>query len=166
MSMEGNSETPRESINLWRITKQKHASNAFSGEGPRRFGARWNHRGTAVVYASDSLALAALELFVHLGRQGLQIRFVYFRIHVPADVSISSMDPKSLPADWRKKPPPTSTMDIGTHWADSNESAVLGVPSAIVPVGMNYLLNPNHPQYAKIEISSPEPFTLDPRMWK
>ena len=151
---------------LWRITKQKHASIAFTGEGPKRFGARWNHRGTPVVYASDSLALAALELFVHLGRQGLHIRFVYFRIQIPDDVTISSIDPKSLPADWRKKPPPTSTKDIGTRWANSDESAVLTVPSAVVPVGANYLINPMHPQFTRIEISSPEPFTLDPRMWK
>ena len=151
---------------LWRITKQKHASIAFTAEGAKRFGARWNHRGTPVVHASDSLALAALELFVHLGRQGLHIRFAYFRIQIPEDVSISSIDPESLPRDWRKKPPPTSTMDMGSQWAHSNESAVLAVPSVVVPVGANYLINPNHPQYKKIEISSPESFTLDPRMWK
>ena len=166
ISAQGNSESPHRPLTLWRITKKKHGLYAFTGEGPKRFGGRWNQRGTTVVYASDSLALAALELFVHLGRQGFHIQFVFFRIEVPDTISIVTIDPKSLPGDWRKQPPPTSTKEIGTRWADSNESVVLAVPSVIVPEGTNYLINPNHPDYSQLKVSDPTSFSLDPRMWK
>ncbi len=61
---------------VWRIVKKSRAGEAFSGEGARRYGGRWNHRGTAVVYVADSLSLAALELFVHIGSayKGMELR--------------------------------------------------------------------------------------------
>ena len=62
-------------ISVFRLIKEKHASDAFVGEGSRRFGGRWNHKGVAVVYLSDTLSLAALEQFIHLGREGLHNKF-------------------------------------------------------------------------------------------
>lgn len=153
-------------IEAWRITKKKPASEAFKGEGARRFGGRWNHKGISVVYASDTISLAALEQFIHLGREGLHISFVYFHIQIPDDIVVSSVERSSLPKDWRKEPPPHSTKDIGTEWAKSNHTAVLSVPSDIVPVGKNYLLNIHHPEFSKLLINDPEPFSFDPRMLK
>lgn len=153
-------------ITAFRLVKEKHASDAFWGEGSRRFGGRWNHKGVAVVYLSDSLALAALEQFIHLGREGLHIRFVYFIIEVPDHVSVSAIEHSALPEDWRKEPPPNSTKDLGTQWAESKPSALLRVPAVIVPIGCNYLLNIHHPETGDMKISDPEPFTFDPRMWK
>ena len=122
--------------------------------------------GIPVVYASDTLSLAALEQFIHLGREGLHISFMYFRIQIPDTVAISSIGTEALPKDWREEPPPHSTKEIGTKWANSNQTAVLRVPSVIVPVGKNYLLNVYHPDFVKLLIGDPQSFMFDPRMLK
>jgi len=153
-------------ITAFRVIKEKHASEAFVGEGSRRFGGRWNHKGVAVVYLSDTLSLAVLEQFIHLGREGLHIPFVYFTIEMPDHVSVSIIELDSLPKDWRQEPPPNSTKDLGTKWAKSKSSALLRVPAVIIPIGFNYLVNITHPEFNALKISDPKPFTFDPRMWK
>ena len=151
-------------IPAWRITKRAHAKVAFSGEGARIAGGRWNLPGGTVVYASSTLALAALETFVHLGEEGLGIAFVYFRIEIPDSVSIARCD--RAPRGWRAEPPGEPSMRYGSDWLRESRSAVLDVPSAIVQVERNLLLNPRHPDFAKLIISRPKAFTFDPRMWK
>lgn len=153
-------------IRAWRIVKARHAGDAFSGEGARLAGGRWNHRGTTVVYASDSLALAALELFVHLGKARSALSFVFFRIEIPDNVRVESISVDGLPANWRDQPPPDATKDLGTRWVKAGKSAVLRVPSVLVPVESNHLLNPVHPEFRSIRIGAPEPFAFDPRMGK
>jgi RES domain-containing protein len=149
----------------WRIVKASRSRDAFSGEGARRYGGRWNHAGTAVVYLADSPALAALEQFVHLGRAHATLSFVAFPVHIP-DELIAVFDPRRLPANWRELPAPPETKEIGTGWVVSASSAVLKIPSVLVPVEHNYVLNPAHPDFDRIEIGKPEPFSFDPRMWK
>lgn len=153
-------------IRAWRIVKARHAGDAFLGEGARLAGGRWNNRGTAVVYASDSLALAALELFIHLGKARFALSFVSFRIEIPDDVRVESIPVEELPANWRDEPPPDATKDLGTRWPKAGTSVVLRVPSVLVPEEFNFLLNPSHPEFRDIRIGSPEPFTFDPRMQK
>ncbi len=152
-------------LTAWRLVKARHADGAFSGEGARRYGGRWNRPGTAVVYLADSLALAALEQFVHLGRAHASMAFVAFRVRIPADL-VEELPTRDLPANWRQQPPPRQTMDIGSRWAAGGASAVLRVPSVVVPVEHNYVLNPNHADFARIDIDAPVPFGFDPRMWK
>jgi RES domain-containing protein len=122
-------------IAAFRLVRKNHESEAFGGEGSRRFGGRWNHKGTSVVYLSDTLSLAALEQFIHLGREGLHLSFVYFEVLIPERISVSKIEPHKLPRDWRSEPPPNSTKDIGTRWVQSGSSALLEVPSAIIPIG-------------------------------
>jgi RES domain-containing protein len=153
-------------ITAWRIAKQNRAGEAFSGEGAYRYGGRWNHRGTRVVYISDSLALAVLEQFVHLGRAAIRLRFVSFRVEVPDRVAMEVFDRGHLPKDWRAEPTPDSTKDIGTAWAERGAAALLKVPSVLVPVEYNFILNPAHPDFGRLAVRNPEPFSLDPRMWK
>lgn len=153
-------------ITAFRVVKERHASDAFSGEGSRRFGGRWNHKGTAVVYFSDTLALAALEQFIHLGREGLHITFVYFVIDIPEQVPVKEIEFGALPEDWRREPPPNSTKKLGTRWVKSKESVLLRVPSVILPIGFNYIADVTHPEFNDIKISEPQPFTFDSRMWK
>lgn len=153
-------------IAAFRVVKEKHAADAFTGEGSRRFGGRWNRKGVAVAYLSDTLALAALEQFIHLGREGLYIPFVYFTIEIPDHVSVEAIEPGSLPEDWRREPPPGSTKNLGTQWAKSKTSALLRVPAVILPIGFNYIANITHPEFRDIKISDPASFTFDSRMWK
>ena len=152
-------------ITAWRLVKAGRFRDAFSGDGARRYGGRWNRQGTAVVYLADSLALAALELFLHLGKAHAALEFVSFRVRIPGEL-IKRLAPKDLPADWRREPPPQETMEVGSTWVESASSAVLKVPSVFVPVEYNYILNPDHADFGRINVGDPVPFHFDPRLWK
>jgi RES domain-containing protein len=82
---------------------------------------------------------------------------------VPEEL-IESLDQRELPQDWRAMPEPDSTRDIGTKWVAEGGSAVLAVPSVVVPSEFNYLLNPTHPDFSKIKIGTPKPIDWDPRL--
>lgn len=146
----------------WRIVKEIHASTAFDGEGAWRFGGRWNSPGTRVVYCSANLSLAALENLVHLNPP---VAFKYVAVGLEFDDRlIETMEAKRLPADWTEEPPPPSTMEIGDRWAKEGRSAVLLLPSAIIPSESNYLLNPSHRDFQKIIIRKPVAFSFDSRL--
>ena len=153
-------------ITAWRLDKAKHAKVAFTGEGARRVSGRWHHAGIPVVYLSESLALSVLEKLVHMGFDASHIKFVYFKIEIPDSVSVEKLKASALPDDWTAEPPQDSTKDIGSHWARETRTAVLRVPSVLVPRSWNYLLNPAHRDFKKIRISDPIPFVFDARMWK
>ena len=146
----------------WRIVKAKHAATAFSGEGAAKTGGRWNSRGVPVVYASSTKSLAALETLVHLNPP-VPFKYVAFRLQFDAAL-VENIPLNRLPADWRVEPPPPSTNAIGDAWLREVRSAVLALPSVIVPGELNYLLNPAHPAFKKISISKPEGFIFDPRL--
>lgn len=148
----------------FRLIKAKHAATAFSGEGARLVGGRWNLPGTPLVYTSETLSLAALETFVHLQPVDKRIRYVWFKVTIPANVPIDSQ--ASLPASWRSSPPSEASQAVGTAWAKQMSSTVLRVPSILVPGEHNLLLNPQHPQFKRLKISEPEPFDFDGRLWK
>ncbi len=153
-------------ITAWRLEKEKHAKDAFTGEGARRVSGRWHHEGIPVVYISESLALSVLEKFVHLGFDASHIKFAYFKIEIPDSVQIEKLKASDLPDDWTKEPPRDSTKDIGSNWVRKAATAVLRVPSVLVPRSWNYLINPTHGNFNKIRISDPIPFVFDARMWK
>lgn len=151
-------------LKAYRIVKARHAPAAFSGEGARLAGGRWNRPGEAVVYTSASLALAAIETFIHLGDDSLHIRFVYFKIEIPDAVGVQHC--VRAPPNWRAEPPQEESMRCGSAWLRANRMAVLEVPSAIVPSEKNYLLNPRHADFRRIRMGRALPFVFDPRMWK
>lgn len=150
----------------WRLVKKARARTAFDGEGARLFGGRWNQPGTSVVYASSNPALAALETFVHMQRAAYGIDYVVFKIDVPKTVRSETAELSTLPSNWRALPAPQETQDFGTRWANGGTTAVLVVPSILVPDGWNVVLNSRHPDFARIVIGKPEPYSFDPRMWK
>lgn len=150
------------SVRAFRLVKSKHADTAFSGEGARLAGGRWNLPGTPLVYTSESLSLAALETFVHLQPVDKRIRYVWFQVTVPATVAIDKL--ASLPRSWRDSPPSEASQSAGTRWAKQANSAVLRAPSILVPGEYNLLLNPLHPQFKRLKISKPQPFEFDGRL--
>lgn len=139
---------------------------AFDGEGARVFGGRWNRPGTPVVYTSGTLALAALEIFVHLDVPESAANLVAVPADVPASVLVGTVPASDLPARWREYIAPEVLADIGARWAQARQTAVLAVPSAVIPQESNYLLNPAHALFSKIRIGTAERFSFDPRMWK
>lgn len=150
----------------WRLVKARHAASAFDGEGARRFGGRWNARGTAAVYLSSSLSLAALELFVHLLPEDARLSFVAIRVEFPTSMKIDVLPDAQLPINWRAEPSPDSCKALGSLWLEKSTHALLRVPSIIVPSETNFLLNPTHVDVKKMIIHKPEPFGFDARMWK
>jgi len=153
-------------IQAWRLVRERHVQDAFTGEGARLYGGRWNSRGAPVVYVGGSLALTALEQFVHLRSVESTILFFYMSVQIPDDVDVAEIELSLLPDDWREEPAPDSTKEVGDRWLMGGATVGLRVPSVIVPVEYNYLLNPRHRDFSRVKIGVPEPFSFDPRMWK
>ena len=150
-------------IRAWRLIKAEHADDAFSGEGARRGGGRWNSKGVRVVYTSGSLSLATLEVLVHTPFYSALKNYVC--IPIDFDPSLShSITTEDLPDNWAADPVPQSVRDVGDRWVQNQESVILKVPSAIIPVEYNYLINPSHPDFEKVVIRSPQKFAFDPRL--
>lgn len=152
------------SVHTFRLVKARHAATAFSGEGARLVGGRWNLAGTPLVYTSESLSLAALETFVHLQPVDKRIRYVWFQVTIPANVAIDKL--ASIPKSWRDSPPSEATQSAGSRWAKQAAAPALRVPSILVPGEYNLLLNPLHPQFKRLKMSKPQPFEFDGRLWK
>jgi RES domain-containing protein len=144
----------------WRIVRRSRSAEAFSGEGARRYGGRWNSPGLRIVYASDSLSLAALETLVHINPY-TPMAFVYFALEWPADITEEIASP---PTGWDISPSGPASQRVGDAWCEAGRSAVLAVPSVLVPAQRNFLLNPGHPDFSQIKIHPPQPFTFDPRL--
>ena len=149
---------------VWRICSRKH--RRLDGEGARRYGGRWNHTGTSIVYTSGSLSLAVLELFVHVDINTAPGDLVAIQVDIPDTLTIETVKIGSLPRDWRHYPGAEALKDIGTAWAEKASTAILAVPSAVIPEERNYLLNPAHRHFKRIRIRKPVVFRFDPRMWK
>ena len=150
-------------VTTWRICAPRYAGTAFSGEGTRIHGGRWNSKGRAVVYASESVSLAVLEQLVHVEDPAVLDAFVVVCATLDGD-AIEVLPPSSLPDDWRTYPAPPSTRRIGDAWLSEARSLALRVPSVTVRGQHNYLINPAHPDFTSIEVSEPEPLDLDPRI--
>jgi RES domain-containing protein len=151
---------------IWRICKRRHVSSAISGIGAEKYGGRWNRKGDRMVYASSSLSLASLELFVHLEPAYVPNDLRAITATVPDSASIEELEAADLPANWRYYPAPSVLQDIGSNWLRKRRSFLLIVPSAVNPEEKNVLLNPLHPQVATLADVASKAFHFDPRMWK
>jgi len=149
-------------LEAWRLVKAEHAAAAFSGEGAAKTGGRWNSRGVAVVYASATRSLAALETLVHLNPP-MKFRYQLIRADFN-ETLVEWLNLAALPADWNLEPPPRITRMLGDNWVRASRSAVLAVPSVIMPEETNYVLNPAHPDFGQIAIGKPAKFAFDPRL--
>jgi len=149
---------------VWRLLTARFAKTAFSGEGARLYGGRWNRKGVPMVYTAGSQSLAVLEMLVQ--DEPLRTRYVMIPVTLPKNLKIEGITSDQLPADWRNLGTREQLQAIGSDWAKRRSSAVLAVPSSVIPAETNYLLNPLHPSYAKIEIGEPQDFITDLRLKK
>lgn len=150
-------------VRAWRIIKTRYSADAFSGEGARLYGGRWNSSGIAMVYTAGSKSLATLELLVHLHTTSVLPSFSICPVDFD-DSLVKLLDPATLPRDWRESPPPISLRAVGDDWILRGSSAVLRVPSAVIESEYNYLINPAHKDFKKLVIGGMEVFELDPRL--
>lgn len=148
----------------WRVDRAKWAATSFSGKGAAAAGGRWNPTGLHVVYASEHLATTSLEKFMHLPKPiPPRMTFVQFALEF-CGVAIERPLPSTLPRNWRAEPVAAESQKFGAAWYEGGRTAVLAVPSAIIPEETNYVLNPAHPDFAKIMISKSVRFVFDPRL--
>jgi RES domain-containing protein len=150
-------------IRAWRLCKRSRVASAFDGRGAAQNPGRWNGSGIAVVYTAESRSLASLEVLVHTEDTQVLAAMSWAMIPVSIDESlIESL--QGLPVDWRELPAPVSTREVGTRWVAESRSAVLRVPSIVVDGEFNYVLNPRHADFARLEIGEPLQFSFDPRL--
>ena len=148
---------------VWRIARA--AFQALDGEGARLNGGRWNGEGTAVVYASGSLSLAALELLVHVEPLSMPADLVAMEIEVPDRAGLGAVaELARLPDGWREYPAPEWEAELGDTWVRDGTFLWLAVPSAVVPEERNVLLNPAHEAMRKVRVRSVRPFRFDERL--
>ena len=153
-------------ITVWRLVAAQFEATAFSGEGAALFGGRWSGRGRRAVYAAQTAALSVLEAVVHLETLPLPEEFRLFEMTFDdSDMNVEDVrDGTPLPPDWSATRTSDAVQKLGDDWMARGSSAVLRVPSAVVPVEDNFLLNPAHPDFAAVEIAAPRPLRLDPRL--
>jgi RES domain-containing protein len=147
-------------LTVYRICKAKYPAN--DGEGARRAGGRWNHKGTAILYCGATASLCALEVLAHSSM--LPADMIVVQARVPNSLPIQTVEESDLPPGWSSPIPSKKTQDLGTDWVRSGATAVLSVPSVIIPSERNFLLNPAHPDFARIRFFPPRPFTFDTRL--
>ena len=119
-------------IIAWRIVGSRYKDDAFSGEGARLRGGRWNSKGIPMVYTAGSLALATIEMLVNLPGPKLLENFFRIPVHIPLNLIIE-LPLDQLPGDWDSRPISPSIKTIGGRWVKKRKSVVLKVPSVVVP---------------------------------
>jgi RES domain-containing protein len=145
-------------MELWRISNYAD----LSGAGGIRAAGRWHSRGRRIVYLADHPASALLEMLVHLDRDLLPTTYRLLRIVVAETIVIEPVGADTFLSDWRNRP--AVTREIGDLWLDRSSSALLQVPSVIVPNSQNFLLNPGHPDAANVAVAEVIDAPFDPRL--
>ena len=151
-----------ETRTMWRITTRRFADQAFSGEGARLYGGRWNRIGQSVIYTAQSRSLALLEMLVQ--DEPLRAHYVLIPAHFSESVSLETLAAKVLPRDWRTHAGREALQNLGGEWLRQSRSCVLAVPSAVMPAELNFLINPLHPDFKHITLGAPETLNTDMRL--
>lgn len=152
-------------LKIYRIAKKQYVDD-LSGEGARLFGGRWNKKGHSMLYFSESLSLCVLEILVHLDYQFLPNDYQYIEVEIPDNCIYPKLKLNDLDDVWRNNPPPFYTQKIGSDWLLLNTHLAMQVPSAILPVQHNILINPKHSKISDVKIIKKENLDLDKRILK
>jgi RES domain-containing protein len=150
---------------VYRVLRKAYARAPLDGEGDYRYGGRWSSPGTRLAYASEHQSLAMLEYFAHLDADDAPPDLVLVTAEIPDDLPKERVEAEDLPTRWRGSPAPAELARIGDDFVQRAEACVLIVPSALAPHENNWLLNPQHPSFRKVVVSSVEALSYDPRMF-
>ena len=151
-------------MRLWRVCRRPFSKTPLDGRGGLVAHGRWHTARRLVVYASESLALASLEVLVHCDIDLLPSDMVAIEIDVPKRINLGEVAVATLPRSWRAHPAPRATQQIGNDWLDAGKEAVLRVPSVVVPTESNFLLNPLHPGIRDLRVMRRLAFRFDERL--
>lgn len=148
----------------WRLIKSRFAEDPLSTTGVIASGGRWNLPGAPLLYCSEHLSLAALEILVHLAPDSRHVTFLALKIAIPGDALTTHWELSDLPSGWRSIPGNATCKERGSAWARAQSQLVLSVPSAIVPQERNLLVNGLHPAFRHVHVKSAVAFAFDPRL--
>ncbi|ESQ86872.1 hypothetical protein ABAC460_21890 [Asticcacaulis sp. AC460] len=155
-------------VSVWRIATDTpdYTADDLSGAGAKTTGGRWNRQGTPLLYAAQSVALACLETFVHLRGNNLPFNRYLVRFDIPDAVWVRAerLDRDTAPVGWDALPTGKVSLDFGDGWALSRRSAILVVPSIVVPEESNILINPHHSDAASVTAVKLRRWQYDSRM--
>jgi len=152
-------------IRVYRILRKPYSKSPLDGEGAYRFGGRWSSPGTRLAYTAEHLSLAMIEYFVHIDASDPPKDLVVVAADIPDAISRVAVTQRKLPSNWRQIPAPSALAAIGDSFAAERKSAVLVLPSALVPSESIWLINPLHPEFPKIQVHPAEPFRYDARFF-
>ena len=139
-------------MRVWRIAKTRHAGNVgkmLNGEGARQLGGRWNSVGVPATYCAETSSLAALEILVHVAGEDW-LPYSILDIEIPDELIV---EPTGATDDTR-----SAGDELLRHWL------AIAVPSAVNGLERTVVINPNHPDFARIKIGKIRPFVLDQRL--
>lgn len=151
-------------MRVWRISLGKYASACLTGAGGLYVSGRWHHRGQPIVYTSATPSLAALEMLVHVDAALAPPDLRLIEIEFPDELTVEVCDPATLTADWTAFPAPVELQTFGSTWLAEQRTSVLNVPSAVLPIERNYILNPVHLDSKHVRVVGEQPFSFDPRL--
>ena len=151
-------------MRVWQICRKPYVDAALDGSGGMYTSGRWHSKGNPIVYTASSAALAALEVLVHVDPLTAPADLRLLAIELPDDLSIEVLEPITLPEGWHSVPAPAALQTLGSSWLTSGRTAALNVPSAVIKVERNFLLNPRHPEVQRVRILSDEAFSFDTRL--
>jgi len=146
---------------VYRISNCKFISD-LSGTGAAMYGGRWNSEGVYILYTAGSPSLAMLESLVHFGGR-IVGDYCQIAIEIP-DKSILEITEEELPKNWRESPAPDALKSFGNKFIAEGEFLMLKVPSVLVPDEANYLLNPQHPDFKKVQVLVKSKVKFDERL--
>ncbi len=144
---------------LWRISNH----DSLDGRGGLLASARWHTRGRPIVYLATTPAGALVEALVHLELKPNQLPKSYRLLKAEAPDDLPMMHFSALTEDWRKNE--TASRTLGDEWLSQAQTTLLEIPSAILPETMNILLNPLHPDAARISVLWHEAYPFDQRLF-
>jgi RES domain-containing protein len=148
---------------LYRLALKPYA-NALDGMGSKLNGGRWNSLGTPMIYCCDNIAQCMLEVLVHTDECPQD--YCSVELIVPDDVGIEQTDPNKLPEEWGANSYNKPTQEVGDAFIVRRRTLLMRVPSAVVPDGSNYLMNPLHPDIERVKVGKVKPFKFDSRLFR
>lgn len=150
---------------VYRVVRQKYADRPLDVTGTWLNGGRWNPPGVGILYTAEHPALALVEILVHMPQVPCSELPTYrlFTLEIP-DQSQQVLMAEELPVYWSENAYGRSQTILG-EWLIKPDVLALGVPSSVMPDGMNYLLHPSHPDYGAIRVIEEKALVIDPRLW-
>ncbi len=152
-------------MKVFRIARTQNI-NDLSGTGARIYGGRWNHKGTGIIYTSESISLATVEYLVHVPLSIAPTNLSLMTLQIPDEVTPKEITMADLPDNWRVYPAPSKLAESGSNWTKANESLLFRVPSVVVEYEYNILINPLHPDMKHVTILQVENYKADKRLFR